>query len=143
MDAKRYLRQIRVMETRISMRQRQIRDLRRSMSYLRSMDYSADRVQTTPNGSGFTTEAIRLADLEMEAEKHIRECEALRAKIVHQIEGLENPNYIELLKLRYIDDERFEAIACTMGYTYSWTIQLHGIALQAFAKKYLSGGNSE
>ena len=141
MDAKQYLRQIRVMETRISMRQRQIRDLRRSMSYLRSMDYSADRVQTTPNGSGFTTEAIRLADLEMEAEKHIRECEALRAKIVHQIEGLSDPRYVDVLSSVYIHRMDLMDVADALHYDYYWACHLHGEALKAFETKYLKDRN--
>lgn len=129
------------METRISMRQRQIRDLRRSMSYLRSMDYSADRVQTTPNGSGFTSEAIRLADLELEAEKHIRECEALRAKIVHQIEGLSDPRYVDVLSSVYIHRMDLMDVADALHYDYYWTCHLHGEALKAFEAKYLKDRN--
>ena len=141
MDAKQYLRQIRVMETRISIRQRQIRDLRRSMSYLKSMDYSADRVQTSATGTGFTSEAIRLADLEMEAEKQIRACEALRAKIVGQIEGLEDPRYVDVLSSVYIHRMDLMDVADALHYDYYWICHLHGEALKAFEAKYLNDRN--
>lgn len=141
MDAKQYLRQIRVMETRISMRQRQIRDLRRSMSYLKSMDYSADRVQTSGNPSGFTTEAIRLADLELEAERHIKACEALRAKIVNQIEDLGDQRFTHVLSDVYIHRMDLMDVATDMDYDYYWVCHLHGEALKAFEKKYLKDRN--
>ena len=57
--------------------------------------------------------------------------------IINEIEGMSNPNHIELLKLRYIDNERFEAIACTMGYSYDHVIRMHGEALAAFGHMYL------
>lgn len=141
MDAKQYLRQIRVMETRISIRQRQIRDLRKSMSYLKSMDYSADRVQTSPDGSGFTNEAIRLADLEMEAEKQIYECETLRAQIIAQIEGMEDRRYVDILSGVYIHRKDLMDLADDMHYDYYWVCHLHGEALGAFQEKYLEDRN--
>ena len=141
LDARNYLRQIHKLETRISMRQRQIKDLRRSMSYLKSMDYSADRVQTSASGTGFTAEAIRLADLEMDAERQIKECEALRARIVSQIEGLEDPRFVDVLSGVYIHRLDLMDIADNMHYDYYWVCHLHGEALAAFTEKYLDDRN--
>lgn len=136
MDAKQYLRQIRVMETRISMRQRQIRDLRRAMSYIKSMDYSADRVQTSPDGSGFTNEAIRLADLELEARRQIDECEAIRARIIRQISALPDQRYVDVLSGVYIHRRDLMDLADDMHYDYYWVCHLHGEALRAFEAHY-------
>jgi len=136
LDARNYLRQIHKLETRISMRQRQIKDLRRSMAYLHSVDYSAERVQTSPTGAGFTAEAIRLADLEMDAERQIKECEALRARIVSQIEGMDDQRYVDILSRVYIHRMDLMDIAAEMNYDYYWCCHLHGEALRAFERQY-------
>lgn len=136
MDARNYLKQIHRLETRISMRQRQIKDLRRSLTYLHSVDYSADRVQTSPDGSGFTNEAIRLVDLEADAQRIIHECETLRARIISQIEAMEDRRYVDVLSGVYIHRMDLMDIAADMDYDYYWVCHLHGEALRAFERKY-------
>lgn len=141
MDAKQYLRQIREMEIRISMRQRQILDLRKSVSYLRSMDYSADRVQTSPDGAGFTNSVIRLADMELDAMRIIRDCEAVRARIIDQIENIGDQRYSAILSGVYIHRKDLMDVAEDLHYDYYWCCHLHGEALSAFEKKYLQDRN--
>ena len=61
-----------------------------------------------------------------------------RHRIINQINGLQKPEYIELLQLRYLEHQKFEAIACTMGLSYVRVTHLPGEALLAFQKKYLT-----
>lgn len=136
MDARNYLRQIHRLETRISMRQRQIKDLRRSMAYLHSVDYSADRVQTSPSGAGFTTDAIRLADMELDIERKIKACEELRELIVSQIERMDDQRHVDVLSGVYVHRMDLMDIAAEMHYDYYWVCHLHGEALKAFERKY-------
>lgn len=136
MDARTYLRQIHRLETRISMRQRQIRDLRKSISYLKSVDYTADRVQTSATGTGFTAEVIRLADLELQIEQQIHECEQLRDAIVRMIEAMPDPRHVDVLSGVYIHRMDLMDLADKLGYDYYWTCHLHGEALRAFEDKY-------
>lgn len=136
MDARNYLRKIHKLETCISMRQRQIKDLRRSMAYLRSVDYSADRVQASPSGNGFTADAIRLADMELGIERKIHACEELRERIVSQIEGMNDQRYVDILSRVYIHRMDLMDIAAEMNYDYYWCCHLHGEALKAFERTY-------
>ena len=136
LDARNYLRQIHRLETRISMRQRQIKDLRRSMAYLHSVDYSADRVQTSPSGAGFTTDAIRLADMELDIERKIAACEKLRETIISQIDGMDDQRYVDVLSRVYIHRMDLMDIAAEMNYDYYWCCHLHGEALKAFERQY-------
>lgn len=106
------------------------------MSFLKSMDYSADRVQTTPDGSGFTAAAIRLADMELKIERTIRECEDLRDTIVHRIEQLEDARYVDVLSGVYIHRMDLMDLADALHYDYYWVCHLHGEALRAFEEKY-------
>lgn len=136
LDARNYLRQIHKLETRISMRQRQIKDLRRSIAYLHSVDYSADRVQTSPSGAGFTTDAIRLADMELDIERKIHACEELRELIISQIERMDDQRHIDVLSDVYVHRMDLMDIAAEMHYDYYWVCHLHGEALKAFERKY-------
>ena len=136
MDARTYLRQIHKLETRISIRQRQIKDLRRSMSYLRSVDYSADRVQTSPSGSGFTGDVLRLADMELDIERKIHACEELRDTIIEQIARMPDQRHVDVLSGVYIHRMDLMDVADELHYDYYWTCHLHGEALKAFERLY-------
>lgn len=135
-DARNYLRQIHRLETRISMRQRQIKDLRRSMSYLKSVDYSADRVQTSPSGNGFTSDVLRLTDMELDIDRKIKACEALRETIIGQIERMADQRYVDVLSGVYIHRKDLMDIADDLHYDYYWVCHLHGEALKAFEVQY-------
>lgn len=140
MNAKNYLNQLRTLEMTIAARKAEVERLKAERTYLKGVSYDGDRVQTSGSpGAQFE----RIADIIADTERNVVELAEKRHRIITEIDGLEKPEYVEILQLRYLERQRFESIACTMGYTYSWTVQLHGIALQAFAKKYLNDGNSE
>lgn len=137
MTAKEYLSQIRKAEIMIRIRAQELQKLKEDTAYISAIRYDKVRVQTSPDGSGISKAVEDSVSLQLEIEKRIQRLTKKRHDIITQIEGLENPNYIELLKLKYIDDERFEAIACSMGYSYGRIVHMHGEALQAFGRKYL------
>lgn len=137
MTAKEYLSQIRKAEIMIRIRAQELQKLKADTAYISAIRYDKARVQTSQDGSGFSKAVEESVSLQLEIEKRIQRLTKKRHDIITQIEGLENPNYIELLKLKYIDDERFEAIACNMGYSYGRIVHMHGEALQAFGRKYL------
>lgn len=138
MTAKEYLSQIRKAEIIIRIRAQELQKLKEDTAYISAIRYDKVRVQTSQDGgSGFSKAVEESVSLQLEIEKRIQRLTKKRHDIITQIEGLENPNYIELLKLKYIDDERFEAIACSMGYSYGRIVHMHGEALQAFGRKYL------
>lgn len=137
MTAKEYLSQIRKAEIMIRIRAAELQKLKENTAYISAIRYDKVRVQTSPGGSGIGKDVEESVSLQLDIEKRIRKLTKKRHDIINQIEGLENPNHIELLKLKYIDDERFEAIACSMGYSYGRIVHMHGEALQAFGRKYL------
>ena len=137
MTAKEYLSKIRKAEIMIRIRAAELQKLKENTAYISAIRYDKVRVQTSPGGSGISKAVEESVSLQLDIEKRIRKLTKKRHDIINQIEGLENPNHIELLKLKYIDDERFEAIACSMGYSYGRIVHMHGEALQAFGRKYL------
>ena len=140
MTAKTYLNQLRSLEATIAARKAEAERLKAERTYLQGVSYDKDRVQSS---SSHNAQFEKLADIIADTERSVVELAEKRHRIITEIDGLEKPEYVEILQLRYLERQRFEVIACTMGYTYSWTVQLHGIALQAFAKKYLNDEKSE
>lgn len=138
MTAKEYLGQIRKAEIMIRIRAQELQKLKEDTAYISAIRYDKVRVQTSPDGgSGFSKAVEESVSLQLEIEKRIQQLTKKRHDIITQIERMRNPNHIELLKLRYIDNERFESIACSMGYSYDHIIRMHGEALQAFGRMFL------
>lgn len=139
MTAKEYLSQIRKAEIMIQIRAQELQKLKEDTAYISAIRYDKVRVQTsTDGGSGFSKVVEESVSLQMDIERRIQRLTKKRHDIITQIEGLKNSNHIELLKLRYIDGERFEAIACSMGYSFDRIRHMHGEALQAFGRQYLN-----
>ena len=138
MTAKEYLSQIRKAEIIIRIRAQELQRLKEDTAYISAIRYDKARVQTSQDGSGFSKAVEESVSLQLEIEKRIQRLTKKRHDIITQIEGLKNTNHIELLKLRYIDGERFEAIACSMGYSFDRIRHMHGEALQAFGRQYLN-----
>ena len=138
MKAKEYLSQIRKAEIMIRIRMKELQKLKEDTVYISAVRYDKVTVQAAPeDATPFGKAVEESVSLQLEIEKRIRNLTQKRHDIINEIEGMSNPNHIELLKLRYIDNERFEAIACTMGYSYDHVIRMHGEALAAFGHMYL------
>lgn len=70
-----------------------------------------------------------LAEYEMEIDDHVDKLIGVKHEIEDAIAGVENSTYRELLRRRYLCNERWEQIAVGMGYDYRWVLRLHGRAL--------------
>lgn len=137
MTAKEYLSQIRKAEIMIRIRTRELQRLKEDTVYISAIRYDKVTVQTSQDDSAFGQAVEKSVSLQLDIEKRIRKLTQYRHKIIGQIEGMKDPNHIKLLSMRYIDNERFEAIACAMGYSYDHVIRMHGEALMVFGRMYL------
>lgn len=135
MNAKQYLSQLRGLEAIIAARKTEAAKLRQERTYLQGVSYDKDRVQTSGNHNA---QFEKLADIIADTERETVRLAQKRHLIISQIEHLGNAQYVELLQLRYLEYQKFEAIACTMGLSYVRVTHLHGEALLAFQKKYLT-----
>ena len=135
MNAKYYLSQLRGLEATIAARKAEVERLNKERTYLKGVCYDGDRVQSS---ASHNAQFEKLADIIADTERSVVELAEKRHRIINQINGLQKPEYIELLQLRYLEHQKFEAIACTMGLSYVRVTHLHGEALLAFQKKYLT-----
>lgn len=139
MKAKEYLLRLQRLDTVINQKIKELGDLRTMSVSAGGIDYSKERVQTSPSGDApFVRTIHRIVDLEEEINREIDRYVDEKHEIINQIQGLTDTRYIDLLFKRYVEFKKFETIAVEMNFTYQYAIELHGHALQDFEKTYLN-----
>ncbi len=136
MNVKTYLNQIRKLDILIRQKQEQLQELRSKAEGQGSVDYAADRVQTSPVDS-LSENVAAFVDLQSEIENTLRQYIRTKSMIIDQIQQLEDTRYIEILYKRYVEYKNITVVAYEMGYEYTWLCHLHGDALNAFAEKHM------
>lgn len=137
MKAKEYLKKLQRLDTVITQKISELGDLRMKLCSVGGIDYSKERVQTSPSGDASFVNAIgRIVDLKSEINREIDNFVDEKHEIINQIQQLSNHTHIQLLYKRYVEFKKFETIAIEMCFTYQYTIELHGYALQDFERTY-------
>lgn len=132
MDVKKYLKEIKYKRQYLQ----RLRDRRASL-YLDvsfgGMDYSADRIQTTPKNK-IEEAMVRLSERMEELDNDIAEVSIEIDDRIQSIEKLSNDTHRNILFKRYVEDKTFEEISVELGYVYNYTCNLHGDALSELSK---------
>lgn len=137
MKAKEYLQQLKRLDELINQKIKEVTDLRERATSVSGIDYSKDKVQTSPSGDTPFVKLIgKIADLEAEINAEIDSFVNEKHKIINQIQSLKNADYISLLFKRYVEFKKFEIIAIEMNFTYQYVLELHGCALREFETTY-------
>lgn len=131
MTVKEYLHQIYKYESAMKDTHEEIRKLK-PMLGIRSMDYSQDRVQTSPNGQGFTRIADHIADLELDIVQYSKQ----RQKIVRMIEALPIMQSKVLYDIYVLHMKSLDDVAEDLMISYGRASHLHTEALQEFDNRY-------
>lgn len=140
MTAKEYLLQVQILDTKIRHKEEEREQLRRAVEG-RGIAYDKERVQTSPSNVQESA-IIKYLDLEVEIERLVDDYISRKDAIInqiHSISGKDADKYIRILYDHYVPDEKhkvksLEQIAVDMNYNYTYTCELHGRALQAFAQ---------
>ena len=114
MDAKEYLRSLKLLDTRIVQRSKQLKDIERRRSYINSLGGGDPDFEVIEN---------------IKAE--ILQCESRRNEIIGKIQSSDDHKFIQVLYKRYVEYKPFEQIAAELGYSRSYTLTLHRNALDA------------
>lgn len=142
MTTKQYLQQIYRLYAKIRQRQEQLDELKAAASGFRAIDYSADRIQSSPSDR-MADVVGRYADMEAEVQELIDAFFVKKNLIISQIQSLEDPRYADVLYARYVSFEPFRKIARDLHYDYDYCCRLHGRALKAFEQAYLKEEDSK
>ena len=136
MTAKTYLSQLYKLEMQIRARQEQIQELKVIASGFKAIDYSADKVQSSP--SDRMADMIgRWADMERELSRKVDYYIRRKDRIIEQIYSLDDSKYSRILYSRYVEHKTLHDIADEIPHDYKWLCVLHGRALEAFSDKFL------
>lgn len=138
MKAKEYLQQLKRLDELINQKNKEIDDLRHKATSVSGIDYSKDKVQTSPSGDApYANIVVRIIDLNAEVNAEIDRFIDEKHKIINQIQQLQNVEEMTVLHKRYIEYLSFERIAVDMNYTIRNIYFIHGRALQNFEKMFL------
>lgn len=129
-DAKRFLQQIRLYDSRINAKLAE-RDRLKAM-----MTKITPTLRDVPSsGSGgqdkISDAMAKLIDLEAEIDREIDSLVDARNSVVGTIDKVMDTQMHEVLCKRYIAFKTWEQIAFEIGKSYQWTWSIHGKALQA------------
>lgn len=139
MGAKEYLNQLQRLDNAINLKLREVDDLRLKSKSIGSSDYSKERVKSSPSDEApFTKFIERIVDLETEISSEICFFISEKHKIINQIQGLENADYISLLYKKYVEYKDLKQICDEMNFSYDRIRHLHGDALEDFENKILN-----
>lgn len=139
MKAKKYLQQLKRLDELINQKIKEVTDLRERATSVSGIDYSKDKVQSSPSGDApFVKPICRIIDLEAEINAEIDKFVDEKHKIINQIQGLKNSDYIALLFKRYVEYKSLERICVEMNFSYDYIKHLHGYALKDFEDRILN-----
>lgn len=127
-NAKEYLREIKVKRNQL----KRFKDRRSSLHLdvsFGGIDYSADRVQSTPQNK-LENAMIKLSDRMAYLDRKIAELSVEIDDRINSIEAIKNGSYRDILFKHYAEYKSFEQISVEMGYVYNYTCNLHGEALK-------------
>jgi seryl-tRNA synthetase len=131
-DVKEYLKGIKSYQQYLERLKKRRASLHLDVSF-GGIDYSADRIQSTPKNK-MEEAMVRLSD-------RLEKLDNLIAKIsveiddrISSIENLKNETHRNILFKRYVENKSFEVISIEMGYAYNYTCNLHGDALRELSK---------
>lgn len=133
-SAKRYLQQIRRLDTKIN---RDIEELHRLKAMVTKITPTLK--PDVVSGGGGTQDKLseamaKIIDLEAEINREIDRLVDARAAVTATIDRVEDARLHTVLNMRYVQFKTWEQIACYMGRSYQWVCKLHGTALQVIEK---------
>lgn len=134
MRAKDYLIQLKIIDTKIKQKQRELAVLKEKASSQGAISYDRDRVQTSPKNAQ-EQKICRYLDLDAEIHKQLETYLLEQHRIIDEIQKLDNKNYIDLLYKYYVEFKDFETISKEMHFSYDYIRHLHKKALRAFEIK--------
>lgn len=137
-DAKEYLRQIRMYDTRINCAQEELDNLR-SMTTKITATWKDDVVSGTGNQDKLGDAVAKIIDLQNGINSDIDKYIGTKAEVWALIKRIKDPDQFKVLYMRYFKYKHWEQIACDMNMTYRNVCYIHGRALQAVAELLKEG----
>lgn len=134
MKAKEYLKQVELLDVKIRQKKIELAGLKEDATCTGAFDYSSEKVQTSVKADSMSKKVTKYVDLEKEIHEDIERFTELKHKVIGQIHMLDEPKYVNVLFMKYIEYKGLKDIAEEMHYTHEYVRRLHGWALLSFEK---------
>ena len=131
-EVKEYLRDIRFKKEYLKRLKDRRANLHIEVSF-GGIDYSADRIQATPENK-LEKAVVKLSERLAYLDRKIATVSVEIDDRISSIEQLTNNTYRDILFKRYVELKTFEEISVELGYVYNYTCNLHGDALKELSK---------
>lgn len=131
LTAKQYLEQLRVIDTKINQKMEELADLMTAATSTGAIDYSKDRVQTSPQNAQ-ENRICKYVDLDAEINREIDEFVDIKHRVTKEIQELNVDYYIKILFKVYVQYKTVKDAANEIGLSYQYVRDLHKKALKAF-----------
>lgn len=133
-DPKKFLNRCRYYEQRIKLKQAQIQHYRDMELSITASLKDVPTFGSTPT-SKIENCTISIMGLEEDIQKEIENIKRDRLLVIEAINLVDEQDLRQILESRYIYETKWEEIALLSGYSYRWTLRLHGRALRLISKK--------
>lgn len=131
MTAKQYLNQVYRLNLFIQSSQQELADLRLTSECIRGIDYSKEKVQTSPSkDAGFTKIVEKIIELENAIKKDIEKMLSLKLEIRTAINAVQNNDERLLLKYRYLNFMEWNEICNKMRISIRTAHRIHATAIE-------------
>lgn len=134
MGIKEELKDLRVISKIIDSKNRQLAQLKRYCTTIKSFDYTKEKT----NGGkkqDFSDTVDKIIDLENEINKDIDNLINKKKNIDDFVKNVLSGTEYSIIQMRYFEELKWEEIAIKLNYDYSWVLRLHGKALQKLNKE--------
>ena len=135
LTAKQYLEQLKVIDTKINQKMEELSDLMTAATSTGAIDYSKDRVQTSPQNAQ-ENRICKYVDLDAEINREIDEFVDIKHRVTKEIQELNVDYYIKILFKVYVQYKTVKDAANEIGLSYQYVRDLHKKALKAFEEQH-------
>ena len=136
LSAREYLGQLEFLDTSINQDLERLNDMRINACSTGGIDYSDERVQTSPSGDSLCRQVTNYVAFDDEINAEIDRFVDAKNLIIKQIRGLHNNYFNPILFKVYVQFKSVKQASKEMKKSYNYTVELHNKALAAFEETY-------
>ena len=136
LSAREYLGQLEFLDTSINQDLERLNDMRINACSTGGIDYSDERVQTSPSGDSLCRQVTNYVAFDDEINAEIDRFVDAKNLIIKQIRGLHNNYFNQILFKVYVQFKSVKQASKEMKKSYNYTVELHNKALAAFEETY-------
>lgn len=136
LSAREYLGQLEFLDTSINQDLESLNDMRINACSTGGIDYSDERVQTSPSGDSLCRQVTNYVAFDDEINAEIDRFVDAKNLIIKQIRGLHNNYFNQILFKVYVQFKSVKQASKEMKKSYNYTVELHNKALAAFEETY-------